>query len=131
MGKSFLKIILFTCFWLCSVSLPCGLSSGCREQGLLSSCGAQAPGRVDFSSCGSQAPVHRLHSWGTRAWLLRGMWDFSQSGMEPVFPALAGRFFFFFLIYNVMLVSGIQESDSVIYIYTYFLFQILLQVVTK
>ena len=38
---------------------------------------------------------------------------------------------FFFLIYNVMLVSGIQESDSVIYIYTYFLFQILLQVVTK
>ena len=30
-----------------------------------------------------------------------------------------------------MLVSGIQDSDSIIYIYTYFLFQILLQVITK
>ena len=35
---------------------------------------------VGFSSC------------GTRASLLRGMWDLPGPGLEPVFPALAGRF---------------------------------------
>ena len=67
-----------------------------------------------FSSCGEQGPlfiaVHgaltvaaslvaehrlqtrRLSSCGSRAQLLRGMWDPPRPGLEPVSPALAGRF---------------------------------------
>ena len=45
-----------------------------------------------FSSCGSQALEHRLGSCGARAQLLRGMWDLPGPGIEPVSPALAGRF---------------------------------------
>ena len=67
-----------------------------------------------FSSCGKQGPlfiaVHgpltiaaslvaehrlqtrRLGNCGSRAQLLRGMWDPPRPGLEPVSPALAGRF---------------------------------------
>ena len=34
----------------------------------------------------------RLSSHSTQAALLRGMWDLSRLGFEPVSPALAGRF---------------------------------------
>ena len=66
-----------------------------------------------FSSCGKREPlfiaVHgaltvaaspvaehklqtrRLSSCGSRAQLLRGMWDPPRPGLEPVSPALAGR----------------------------------------
>ena len=67
-----------------------------------------------FSSCGKWGPLfiavrgpltivaslvaehrlqtRRLSSCGTRAQLLRGMWDLPRPGLEPVSPALAGRF---------------------------------------
>ena len=67
-----------------------------------------------FSSCGKWGPLfitvhgpltiaaslvaehrlqtHRLSSCGSWAQLLRGMWDFPRPGLEPVSPALAGRF---------------------------------------
>ena len=67
-----------------------------------------------FSSCGKRGPlfitVHgpltiaaslvaehmlqtrRLSSCGSRARLLRGTWDLPRPGLEPVSPALAGRF---------------------------------------
>ena len=67
-----------------------------------------------FSSCGKWGPlfiaVHgpltiaaslvaehrlqtrRLSNCGSRAHLLRGMWDLPRPGLEPVSPALAGRF---------------------------------------
>ena len=67
-----------------------------------------------FSSCGERGPLfiavrgpltiaaslvaeHRLQSrrlsnCGSRAQLLRGMWDLPRLGLEPVSPALAGRF---------------------------------------
>ena len=67
-----------------------------------------------FSSCGKRGPLfiatrgpltvaaslvaeHRLQtrrpsSCGSRAQLLRGMWDLPRPGREPAFPALAGRF---------------------------------------
>ena len=64
-----------------------------------SSCGAQALGiqasvvvARGLSSCGSRAVEHRLSSCGARAQLLRGMWDLPRPGLEPVSPALAGRF---------------------------------------
>ena len=48
--------------------------------------------RASFSSCGLQALELRLSSCGTRAQLLCGMWDLPGPGIEPVSPALAGRF---------------------------------------
>ena len=62
-----------------------------------------------FSGCGEQGPLfiavrwpltvaaspvaeHRLSRCGSRAQLLRGMWDLPGPGLEPVSPALAGRF---------------------------------------
>ena len=66
-----------------------------------------------FSSCGERGPLfiavcgpltvaaslvaehrlqtHRLSNCGSRAQLLRGMWDLPRPGLEPVSPALAGR----------------------------------------
>ena len=67
-----------------------------------------------FSSCGKWGPLfiavrgpliivaslvaehrlqtRRLSSCGSQAQLLRGMWDLPRPGLEPMFPALAGRF---------------------------------------
>ena len=67
-----------------------------------------------FSSCGKRGPLfiavcrpltiaaslvaehrlqtHRLSNCGSRAQLLRGMWDPPRPVLEPVSPALAGRF---------------------------------------
>ena len=67
-----------------------------------------------FSSCGKRGPLfiavrgsltivaslvaehrlqtRRLSSCGSRAHLLRGMWDLLRPGLEPMSPALAGRF---------------------------------------
>ena len=36
--------------------------------------------------------TRRLGSCGSRAELLRGMWDLPRPGLEPVSPSLAGRF---------------------------------------
>ena len=67
-----------------------------------------------FSSCGKRGPLfiavrgpltiaaslvvehrlqtRRLSNCGSRAQLPRGMWDLPRRGLEPVSPALAGRF---------------------------------------
>ena len=67
-----------------------------------------------FSSCGKRGPLfitvrgpltitaslvaehrlqmRRLSSCGSQTQLLRGMWDLPRPGLEPVPPALAGRF---------------------------------------
>ena len=68
-----------------------------------------------FSSCGKRGPLFiavrgpltiaaslvaeehglqtcRLSNCGSRAQLLRGVWDLPRPGLEPVSPALAGRF---------------------------------------
>ena len=67
-----------------------------------------------FSSCGERGPLfiavrgpltvaaspvaehrlqtRRLSSCGSRAQLLRGMWDLPRPGLEPVSPALVGGF---------------------------------------
>ena len=36
--------------------------------------------------------MHRLSSCGSRAQVLRSMWGLPRPGLEPVSPALAGRF---------------------------------------
>ena len=41
---------------------------------------------------GHRLQTRRLSSCGSRAQLLRGMWDLPRPGLEPASPALAGRF---------------------------------------
>ena len=64
-----------------------------------SSCGPQALGAwvsvvvtQGLISCGSWALEHGLSSYGSQAWLLCNMWHLPRPGIEPVSPALAGRF---------------------------------------
>ena len=82
----------FYCYHgLCRPSLLRGLPSfrGC---GLLP-CGARAPGLASPWSWGSLALGCRLSGCGPWAPLLRGRWDLPSSGLEPVPPASAGKFF--------------------------------------
>ena len=66
-----------------------------------SSCGKRGPlfivVRGPFTVAASLVAGHRLQtrrlsSCGSQAQLLRGMWDLPGPGLEPVSPALAGRF---------------------------------------
>ena len=66
-----------------------------------SSCGEQGPlfitVRGPFTVAASLVAKHRfqtrrLSSCGSRAPLLRGMWDPPRPGLEPMSPALTGRF---------------------------------------
>ena len=43
-------------------------------------------------AAGHRLQTRRLSSCGSRAQPLRGMWDLPRPGLEPVSPALAGRF---------------------------------------
>ena len=67
----------------------------------VSSCGKRGPlfiaVRGPLTIAASLVAEHRLQtcrlsSCGSRAQLLRGMWDLPRPGLEPVSPALAGRF---------------------------------------
>ena len=100
----FPKFIYYS-FWLCWVFVAArGLSLVVASRGysslrcagfslwwllLLRSTGSRCTG---FSSCGSRALERRLSSCGAWAQLLHGMWDLPGPGLEPVSPALAGRF---------------------------------------
>ena len=67
--------------------------SSCGEQGLLSSCGALASYCGGFSWGRAWAlGFEGFCSCGTRAYLCSSMWDLPGPGIEPVSPALAGRF---------------------------------------
>ena len=66
-----------------------------------SSCGKRGPlfitVRGPFTVAASLVAGHRLQtcrlsSCGSRAQLLRGMWDLPRPGLEPMSPASAGRF---------------------------------------
>ena len=93
------KFILFIYFWLCWLFVAaCGLSLVVARGGF-SCCGAPALGAqasvvvtCGLRSCGSWALERRLSSCGAWALLLRGMRDLPGPGLEPVYPALAGRF---------------------------------------
>ena len=83
---------LFIYLWLCCVgaTLVAALSLSLWQLVLLWSRGSGACG---LSGCGAQALEHRLSTTGAWAYLLLGMWDLPRSGIEPVSPASAGRFF--------------------------------------
>ena len=101
----FKKIILFIYFWLAGSLLLGGLYSSCERRGcaLVAGCGlltvvaarvAERGSRVHvcFRSCCSQALEHRPNSCGAQAQLSQGTCDLPGPGIEPMFPALAGRF---------------------------------------
>ena len=62
--------------------------SSCGEWGLFSLLWSTGSRRVGFSSCGTRG----LSGCGAWAYLLHGMRDLPGPGLEPMSPALAGRF---------------------------------------
>ena len=58
-----------------------------RQAGVTLHRGAQAPLVAEH-----RLQTRRLSSCGSRAQLLPGMWDLPRPGIEPMSPALAGRF---------------------------------------
>ena len=84
-------IYLFIYLWLCwvfvsvrglSLVVASGGHSSSRCAGLSLSWPLVAEHRLQ---------TRRLSSCGSRAQLLRGMWDLPRPGLDPVSPALAGR----------------------------------------
>ena len=108
------KMILFwfTPYQFCQKDIPCyfflnfiylflavlGLrfcaraSSSCSEQGPLFIV-VRGPLTIAASLVEEhRLQTRRLSSCGSRAQLLRGMWDLPRPGLKPMSPALAGRF---------------------------------------
>ena len=84
-------IYLFIYFWLCWVFVSVRvLSVVAASQGHSSS--RRGPLTIVASLVAEhRLQTRRLSSCGSRAQLLRGMWDLPRPGLEPVCPALAGR----------------------------------------
>ena len=66
--------------------------SSCRERGPLLIAVREPLTSVAFLVAEHRLQTRRLSNCGSRAQLLRGMWDLLRPGLEPVSPALAGRF---------------------------------------
>ena len=65
--------------------------SSCSERGTLIA--VRGPHTIAASLVAEhRLQTRRLSSCGSRAQLLRGMWDLPRPGLKPVCPALAGRF---------------------------------------
>ena len=91
----FLKIKkkFFFCFWLCWVfTAAFGLSLVPAGSGSSSSWGLGSSLLWLFLLWGAGFSHGGFSSWGTRASLLHGMWNFPGPGIEPMSPALAGGF---------------------------------------
>ena len=89
----FFNLFFYIYFWLCWVFV-------CFCARAFSSCGKRGPlfiaVRRPLTIAASLVAEHRLQtrrlsSCGSRAQLLRGMWDLPRPGLEPMSPTLAGR----------------------------------------
>ena len=88
-----LFVYLFIYFWLCWVFVCVrGLSLVAASGGHSSSRCAGLSLSRPLLLAEHRLQMRRLRSCGSRAQLLRGMWDLPRPGLEPVSPALAGRF---------------------------------------
>ena len=85
-------IYLFIYLWLCWVFVSVrGLSLVAASGGHSSSrCAGLSLSRPLVAE--HRLQMHRLSNCGSRAQLLRGLWDLPRPGLEPVSPPLAGRF---------------------------------------
>ena len=87
----FKKFYLFFYFWLCWVCFCARAFSSCGERGPLF-IAVRGPLTIVASLVAEhRLQMSRLSSCGSRAQLLRGMWDLPRPGLEPVSPELAGR----------------------------------------
>ena len=87
----FFKFFFYFYFWLCWVfvsvrGLPLVVASGVHSSSRCAGLSVAAPLVAEH-----RLQTRRLSSCGSRAQLLRGMWDPPRAGLEPVSPALAGR----------------------------------------
>ena len=89
----FLKFYLFIYFYGCvgSSFLHEGFLQ-LRQAGATLHHGVRASHYRGFSVAEHRLQTRRLSNCGSRAQLLHGMWDLPRPGLEPVSPALAGRF---------------------------------------
>ena len=90
----FFYFIYFIYLFLAVLSLRfCARAfSSCRERGPLR-IAVRGPLTISASPVAEhRVQMRRLSSCGLRAQLLRGIWDLPRPGLEPVSPALAGRF---------------------------------------
>ena len=87
-----LFIYLFIHLWLCWVFISCARAfSSCGKWGPLF-IAVRGPLIIAASLVAEhRLQMHRLSNCGSRAQLLRGMWDLPRPGLEPVSPASAGR----------------------------------------
>ena len=87
----FIYLLLF--FWLCWVFVSVRGLSLVAAIGGHSSSRWRGPLTITASLVAEhRLQARRLSSCGSQAQLLRGMWDLPRPGLEPVSPALAGRF---------------------------------------
>ena len=118
----FLKIIYLFYFWLCWVFVSVrGLSLVAASRGRSSSlCAGLSLSRPLLQRSTGSRRAGSV-SCGSRAQLLRGMWDLPRPGPEPVSPALAGRFstaplgkpntLFFKILFHYSLLQDIDYSS--------------------
>ena len=84
---------LFIYLFLAMLGLHSCVGFSVVVNGGFSCCRAWAVVCKGFSRCISRALEHGLRSCSVQAQLLCGMWDHPGSGIEPMSPAFAGRFF--------------------------------------
>ena len=94
------------CLFLVVLHLRCcaGLSL------VVVSCGTKASHCGGFSCCRERALEHRLSSCGAGAQMLHGLWNLPRPGINPMSPALAGRF----------LSTGSPEKSFLIFCFCFF-----------
>ena len=95
MQVSFFFFFFLIYLFLAALGLCCCMQSfsSCGERGLLFVVVRgllTVVASLSFWRTGSRCTG--FSSWGARAQLPHGMWDRSRSGLEPVSPALGGRF---------------------------------------
>ena len=87
-----IHVLLFIYLWLLSLRFCARAFSSCGKRGPLF-IAVRGPLTIAASLVAEhRLQTRRLSNCGSWAQLLRGMWDLPRPGLEPVSPALAGRF---------------------------------------
>ena len=89
---------MYVCMYICMYVWLCWVFVSVRGLSLVMACGGHSSLRCMGLSLSwplvaeHRLQTRRLSNCGSRAELLRGMWDLPRSGLKPTSPALAGRF---------------------------------------
>ena len=91
-------LFIYVCMYVCMYVWLCWVFVSVRGLSLVVASGGHSSSRCASLSLSQplvaehRLQTRRLSNCGSRAELLRGMWDLPRPGLEPVSPALAGRF---------------------------------------